>query len=133
MWKKTEALSELETMIGPSVHLEGNFTSQGNIQIAGSLSGSLQTSGDVKIDEGARVHANIIARSVVIAGEVRGDIKVADKLELLPTAKLWGNLEAKVLVVSAGAWLNGKCNMKNGAKFSEPLKENTKETFRDAK
>jgi cytoskeletal protein CcmA (bactofilin family) len=127
MWKKSETSNELETLIGPSVHLEGNFTSQGNIQIAGSLSGSLQTSGDVKIENGARVQANIIAKNVVIAGEVKGDIKVNEKLELLPTGKLWGNVEAKTLVIASGAWFSGKCNMKNGLKTSEAPKEDKEE------
>jgi cytoskeletal protein CcmA (bactofilin family) len=30
-------------------------------------------------------------------------------LELLPTARITGDVEAKVLIVAAGACLNGKC------------------------
>ncbi|MDP3244851.1 MAG: polymer-forming cytoskeletal protein [bacterium] len=125
MWKKPEETTEAETIIGPSVHLEGNFTSQGNIQIAGSLAGSLQTTGNVSIWEGAKVHANVVAQNVMIAGEVRGDVKTGERLELAPSARLWGNVEAKILAVAPGALLNGKCNMKNGGKgeISKELKE----------
>lgn len=127
MWQKDEKLGETETVIGPSVHLEGNFNSQGNIQIAGSLSGSLQTAGIVKVEAGAMVHANIVAKEVIIDGEVKGDVKAAERLELGPTARLWGNIETKVLSVAPGAFLSGKCNMKGGKIFESKDKEKEKE------
>ena len=125
MWKKPENLSNLETVIGPSVHLEGNFVSQGDVQVAGLLSGSLQTSGNVRVEEGARVHANIVALSVWVGGEVRGDVKASDVLELASTAKLSGNVEVKIFSMAPGAAFNGKCSMKGGvgAKTSESVKE----------
>src|SRR3989338_7388997 len=102
MWKKTQDLSILapditgrgehqsqdktESVIGPSVHLEGNFNSSGNIVIVGSLTGSLTTSGDVRIEEGAKVQATVQATNAFIAGELRGDIHASDRLELSPTA-----------------------------------------------
>lgn len=129
MWKKPENFSNLETVIGPSVHLEGNFVSQGDVQVAGSLAGSLQTAGKVRVEEGARVHASIVAQSVWVGGEVRGDVKASDVLELAPTAKLAGNIEVKIFSMAAGAAFNGKCSMKGTAsmKAVEPSKEGTKE------
>ncbi|MBI4994721.1 polymer-forming cytoskeletal protein [Candidatus Peregrinibacteria bacterium] len=127
MWNKGEELNQSETIIGPSVHLEGNFNSQGNIKIAGSLAGSLQTVGNVVIEEGAKVHASVGAQMALVAGEVRGDVKIKDKLELTSTARVWGNVEAKVLVIAAGAILNGKCNMKHGLKGEEMVKESITE------
>lgn len=103
-----------ESVIGPSVHLEGNFNSSGNIVIAGSLSGSLTTSGNVRIEEGAKVQATVSAAHVFVAGEVRGDIAASEQLELAPSARIYGNIDAKVLSVSPGAILHGKCAMKNG-------------------
>lgn len=127
MWRKAEEFTTSETIIGPSVHLEGNFTGQGNVQVAGSLSGSLQTSGGVQVEKGARVNANINAKIISIAGEVHGDVKAGERLELAASARLFGNIETRVLVIEEGAVLNGKCNMKNGLK-SEIVKEPAKET-----
>lgn len=103
-----------ESVIGPSVHLEGNFTSSGNLVIGGSLTGSLTTGGDVRVLEGAKVQAIVSAVHVYVAGEIRGDVRASELLELSPTAKLYGNVEAKVLSVAPGATLHGKCTMKNG-------------------
>lgn len=130
MWKKPENMSNLETVIGPSVHLEGNFVSQGDIQVAGSLAGSLQTAGNVRVEEGARVHANIVAQNVWVGGEIRGEVKAGEGLELAHTAKLSGNVEAKTFSMAPGAVFNGKCSMKGGAggKAGEPLREVAKES-----
>lgn len=103
-----------ESIIGPSVHLEGNFNSSGNIVIGGSLAGSLTTSGNVRIEEGAKVQATVQATNVFVAGEVRGDLHASEQLELAPSARVNGNVDTKVLSVSPGAILHGKCAMKNG-------------------
>lgn len=123
MWKKDDAVAaaldggksdSTESVIGPSVHLEGNFNSSGNIVIAGSLSGSLTTSGSVRVEEGAKVQATVSAAHIFVAGEVRGDIYATEQLELAPSARVIGNVDVKVLSVSPGAIIHGKCSMKNG-------------------
>lgn len=129
MWKKPQDLSFIagsgqdttESVIGPSVHLEGNFNSSGNIVIGGSLTGSLTTSSDVRVLEGAKVQATMSATHVYVSGEVRGDIRAAELLELSATARLYGNIEAKVLSVAPGAVLHGKCVMKANGKMPEKL------------
>src|SRR3989338_10163 len=122
MFKKTQDLSVVapssgdttESVIGPSVHLEGNFNSSGNIVIGGSLTCSLTTSGDVRVLEGARVQATVSATHIYVAGEVRGDVRALELLELSPTARLLGNVETKILSVAPQAILHGECVMKNG-------------------
>ena len=106
------------SIIGPSVHLEGNFNSSGNIVIGGSLTGSLTTSGDVRVLEGAKVQATVSAAHIYVAGEVRGDVRALELLELSPTARLLGNVEAKILSVSPQAILHGKCTMKANGKMT---------------
>lgn len=137
MWKKGQDLSGVlggpagqdttESVIGPSVHLEGNFNSSGNIMIGGSLTGSLTTSGDVRVQEGAKVQATVSATHVYVSGEIRGDVLASELLELTPTARLYGNIEAKVLSVAPGAVLHGKCAMKSGGlkemKESKPARQ----------
>ena len=139
MWKKTQDLSILaptftgrgehqdqdktESVIGPSVHLEGNFNSSGNIVIVGSLTGSLTTSGDVRIEEGAKVQATVQAANAFIAGELRGDIHANERLELSPTAQIIGNIETKTLTVAPGAVLHGKCFMKGNGMIKETAKK----------
>lgn len=102
---------EPETIIAASVKVEGDFASQGNVLIEGVLEGSLKTERDLRVGERARIDADVYAANAVIAGEVRGNIVVAERLELEPTARLYGDVKTKILVISSGASLNGKISM----------------------
>src|SRR3989339_2150246 len=102
---------EEETVVGPSVNVEGDFASEGNIIVKGSVSGSVHTSRHLSVETGAKIMANVRAGGARIAGEVRGNIKVKEDLELMATARVVGDIEAKVLKIDAGALLFGKVAM----------------------
>lgn len=102
---------DVETVVGPSVNVEGDFASEGNIIVKGSVAGSVHTSRHLSVEVGARIMANVRAGSAKISGEVKGNVKVKDSLELTSTARVVGDIEAKVLVVEAGALIHGKVSM----------------------
>lgn len=102
---------EIETVIGPSVKVEGDFISKGNVTVEGAVYGTLKTEKDLKIGAAAKISANVFAANAFIAGEVKGNIKVGEKLELTDTSKIFGDVETKILTIAAGALLNGKCSM----------------------
>lgn len=102
---------EVETIIGPSVKVEGDFASKGNVTVEGMVCGTLKTDKDLKIGAGAKVSASVFATNAFIAGEVKGNVKVGGKLELTDTSKICGDVEAKTIIMAAGAVLNGKCSM----------------------
>src|SRR3989344_3971895 len=102
---------EVETVVGPSVNVEGDFASEGNIVVKGTVAGSVRTSKHLSVEQGAKIMANVKAGGAQIAGEVKGNIKVKDSLELTSTARIMGEVEAKILVVEAGALICGKVMM----------------------
>lgn len=103
---------EVETVVGPSVVVEGDFVSEGNILVKGTVSGSVKTARLLTVENTAKIMANVKAGDAVISGEVHGSIKVEQQLELTPSAKVIGDISCQVLVVAAGAQLQGKINMK---------------------
>ncbi len=107
----TRTQDEVETVVGPSVNVEGDFASEGNIIVKGSVSGSVHTSRHLSVEQGAKIMANVRAGSAKVAGEVRGNMKIKDTLELSSTARVMGDIEVKVLVVEAGALIAGKVIM----------------------
>lgn len=106
-----ESRDEVETVVGPSVNVEGDFASEGNIIVKGSVAGSVHTSRHLAVEQGARIMANVKAGSAKIAGEVKGNMKVREMLELTSTARVMGDIEVKVLVIEAGALIFGKVAM----------------------
>ena len=104
-------MGDLETIIGPGVKLEGNFVGEGNIVIKGQVKGSIQTKNDLRVDESATVQSDAKAKNLYLAGEIRGNIHVDEKAVLAGSARLFGDLECKVLAVEEGATFIGKCAM----------------------
>src|SRR3989442_860917 len=109
MFSKPPEKSEFETIIGPSVKVEGDFVGDGNVIVEGLVNGNLKTGKHVVVSERAKITANIHAGSARIAGEVTGNIKVAERLDLTGSATVSGDIEAAVIAIEAGANFNGKC------------------------
>ena len=103
--------SSEETIIAHGVRVEGEFVSQGNVVIEGDVQGSIQTAGDLRIGEDAKITADVTAANAVVAGEVRGNMQISGKLELLPSSKIIGDVTADVLSIGAGAQVNGRVTM----------------------
>jgi cytoskeletal protein CcmA (bactofilin family) len=105
--------SPAETVVGPSVKIQGNLNSEGNIRIDGLVSGKVKTSQNVIIGDAAKIAGDIVAGSAVIAGEIQGNVKIANHLILQSTAFINGDLTCQVLRVEDGAQFTGKCTMGN--------------------
>ena len=104
----TSVANETETVIAPSVRVEGDFVSEGNVHIEGEVKGSISTERDLIVGENAKITAGVQARNGVIAGELHGNLRVFDRLELASTARIYGDIQAKVLSVAPGAMMKGQ-------------------------
>ncbi|HJV32506.1 MAG TPA: polymer-forming cytoskeletal protein [Patescibacteria group bacterium] len=104
----TSVANETETVIAPSVRVEGDFVSEGNVRIEGEVKGSISTERDLIVGENAKITAGVQARNGVIAGELHGNLRVFDRLELASTARIYGDIQAKVLSVAPGAMMKGQ-------------------------
>lgn len=101
----------VETVVGPSVHVEGDFSSEGNILVKGSVAGNVKTSRLLTVEEGAKISANVRAGDALIAGEINGNVSADNKVELSSSARVLGDIVCKVLAVEAGALVHGKIMM----------------------
>jgi cytoskeletal protein CcmA (bactofilin family) len=106
-----ENFKDAETIIGPSVMVKGNFNSTGNIVIEGVLNGGVKTAGNIFIGDHASITADLEAKSARIGGEVKGNIKIEGYLQLVSSAKVFGDAECASLSVELGAVINGKITM----------------------
>ena len=105
-----------ETVVGPSVKIQGDLNSEGNIKIEGQVSGKVKTSQSVFVIPGAKINADILAGNAVVGGEVQGNLKITGHLILQSTAKIMGDISCQIFRVEDGAQFSGKCSMgTNGA------------------
>lgn len=100
-----------ETVVGKSVKLEGDFSSDENVRIDGEVSGTLKTTQNLVIGSGAAVEADVFAENATISGRVSGNLDIKNKLELTESAKITGDIKTGVLSVADGAVFSGQCSM----------------------
>lgn len=82
-----------------------------NLKINGKFDGNLETKGNLTIGSTAIVTADIKGDNIIIAGKVKGKIIAREKLTLLSSAMLEGEISPTRLSIADGAILEGKCSM----------------------
>lgn len=82
-----------------------------NLRINGRFEGNLETKGNLVIGPTANVHAHIIGDTIVIAGKVKGEILAKQKLTVVSTATVEGQVRTAKLVTEEGAIIEGTCHM----------------------
>lgn len=130
----TPSAKSIETIIGPSVKVEGDFKGEGDLVIEGVLIGALQTKNNLKIGKNALIEASIKANNAFISGKVKGDILVKGKIEITGTAVILGNIKAQIISIESGALIRGNLDMPVGnITVDEPRLENRQEEAREDK
>lgn len=125
-------IEDAETIIGSGVKVEGTFNAVGNVVIKGQLNGSLDTENDLSVKDSGVIEADIKAKNAFVAGEIKGNMEVIEKIELASTAKVFGDINCRVLAIEEGAILNGRCrvgeegvmNVREKKKQKEAVEEN---------
>jgi cytoskeletal protein CcmA (bactofilin family) len=103
---------KIENVLGPSATYHGNLKSEGNVRIDGYFDGSIETAGNVIIGETAKVVADITASNVQVWGAVKGRISANGRLEILPSGRVWGEINVTSLLIDEGGLFRGKSVMR---------------------
>lgn len=97
-----------ESVISSDITIEGKIEGTGHVRLAGRFKGDVHIQGDLTIDAGAKLTGGVRANSVIVGGEVEGNIESASRVELLSTGVLNGDLKAGTLTVAAGSRMRGR-------------------------
>ncbi len=113
--------SELATIIGQEATLEGKLMAKHAMRIEGHVKGELTSTDTITIGETGRVEGNLTADNAVVGGQVDGIIKTSGRITLEAGSKFTGDLEASRLVITEGAFFNGRSTMSSpGARNPRP-------------
>lgn len=111
--KKEKKIASISTFLGSDSSMEGTLEFQGTIRLDGRVQGKISSNGGTLIiGEQAVIHADIIAGTIIVMGEVRGMINATERLEVYPPGRVNGDIQAPVILIEPGGILNGNCTMK---------------------
>lgn len=97
-----------ESVIATGLTIEGKIEGAGHVRIAGRFQGDVHVQGNLTIEPGAKLTGGVRANTVVIGGELEGNVDGATRVELLESGVLNGNLKAGSLTVAAGSRMRGQ-------------------------
>ena len=121
---KTPPYDNIETIIGPNTNFDGHLTCDGSVRIDGVCEGGMiETVGNVIISPDAMVAADIVARNVSVSGAVTGRIKASNRLEILSTGRVWGDVEVGSFLLDEDGYFRGELVMQEEPEIPPQLVE----------
>lgn len=99
----SEMNGESPTVIGADANFKGELSFDKSVRIEGNFEGQIHSKGTLHIAEGAVVTANVDATNVKIEGTCKGNLSVSEKLHMMASAKVEGDLRTSRLEIADGA------------------------------
>lgn len=96
-----------ESVIASDISIEGRIQGAGHVRIAGRFTGDVAVEGDLTIEVGARVNGGVRARRVIVAGDLEGNIEAAQRVEIVESGSMVGDVKAGTVTVAPGARMRG--------------------------
>lgn len=109
--KEKSQPKDIVGLLGKGTFFDGKLFFEGTVRIDGSFSGEVVTNGLLVIGDGAVVHAGINAETIIIRGEMHGNINATRSVEIRGNGKLYGDIQTPSLIVDEGVCFEGSCTM----------------------
>lgn len=97
--------------IGPGLKINGRLSGNDAVAVFGSVEGNVTLQSTLTVEDGGKVVADIDVDSLVIRGEVNGEVVARDSVQLLEGCLVTGNLRAPRIIIEEGARFQGNIDM----------------------
>ena len=105
---------EVKAFLGKGAEFTGKLIFKGTVRIDGDFSGEIFGGGTLVVGEGAHVEADINVGSIMVSGDVQGQIEAEGRIEIYPPGRVLGNIKTPVFIVREGAVFEGTSRMDDG-------------------
>lgn len=103
-----------DTVIGAKTRVEGTVSGRDRLVVLGEVRGTVAMDGEVAVERGGKVQAEVRAADVLIAGTIAGQVIGTQKVEILPDARMIGDVRTARILISDGAVFKGRVDMDLG-------------------
>ena len=106
--------SNEKAFISSSIIITGDISGKEDIVINGSVEGTIDfREHNVLIGQSGRVNANVIAKTINVDGEVKGELRANEQVTINPSGRLIGDIRAPRVVLSDGCQFKGSVDMED--------------------
>jgi cytoskeletal protein CcmA (bactofilin family) len=133
-YPSTNASSSTSTArLGGSLHVKGEITGNEDLHIDGSVEGLVHLE-DRKLTVGAsaKLTADVIAREVVVYGNVKGNLRARDRIEIKKDGSVIGDLTTARIMIEDGAYFKGSIEIDKTGDADSDSKSNSRSASRNS-
>jgi cytoskeletal protein CcmA (bactofilin family) len=127
MWPERERATQPEAKladerrmaawIGKSVIVKGDVVCSEDLTIDGQVEGTIEVGAhNLTIGVSAIVHAELVARTIVISGTVTGNVTATERIDLRATGSIEGDVQTPRFAMAEGATMSGHVDTGMGGK-----------------
>jgi len=125
---KKAKTSAVRTLLGAGTRVQGDIEFTGGLHVDGYVKGNVRATRDagstLSISERGCVEGSVVVPHLLLNGTVQGDVRVTERVELGPKARLVGDVHYRLIGIAIGAEVNGRLTQDNaaaaGAKPEQP-------------
>jgi cytoskeletal protein CcmA (bactofilin family) len=103
---------EINAFLGKNTEFEGKLFFSGTVRVDGHFKGEILSEGTLIVGDDAVIESEVQVSRLIVCGEVRGNVFAAEKIEIHPPGKVFGNIQAPAVVMEEGVVFEGCCRMK---------------------
>jgi len=100
---------KISSYLGKDTVLEGNLTFKGTFNLDCNFKGDISAPGTLVVGENGKIDSNIHVTSIICKGEIIGNIIAEERVEILSSGRVYGDIWAPIVVVKKGAIFEGNC------------------------
>jgi cytoskeletal protein CcmA (bactofilin family) len=116
----THRALEKTVNIGKSVIIKGELNGSEDLTIEGQVEGKIELRQNVlTIGPNGKIKAQVFAKSVVILGEVTGNVTATEKVDIRDNGSVDGDIAAPRVAIAEGAHFRGSIDMQRGGAKGE--------------
>ena len=111
-----EATNESISLLHKEDRLDGTLEVAGKFLIESEVKGTVRCRNELTVGNSARIEGEVQGKIVIVAGKVTGNVHGTDRVEILPSGVVEGDVHAPRVVIQLGGVLEGSCHMREQTK-----------------
>ena len=125
--KKRGNSAVVRTLVGGNTRVHGDIEFTGGFHVDGYVKGNVEAVNEgpatLSISEDGCIEGLVVVPNLILNGTVKGDVRVTERIELGPRARVIGDVQYKLIEMAIGAEVNGKLTHEIDAAAKRPITE----------
>ncbi len=119
-WPWSHQADSFETLIAAGAEFRGGIAAKGAVHIHGRVDGNVRCEDLLVVGRDGEVKGDVWGRVVTIGGRVLGNVEATERVDVLSTARLTGDIHSPAVSIEVGAEFEGTTHMGAPSALARP-------------